>query len=319
MSRRCLVTGAGGFVGAGLVRRLLGSGHAVSALVGPGSDLWRIAEVASELRLLELDLRDAEALRRAVASTRPEWLFHLAAHGGYSWQTDRRRIFETNLGGTINLLEAVSDASVESVLCAGSSSEYGRKDHAPAEAELPEPNSDYAAAKAAATLFAGFVGRERGLPVATLRLYSVFGPFEEPARLVPSLVVHGLRGELPPLVDGAIARDFVYLDDVLDAFLLAAERGVEPGEVFNVGSGVETTIAAAVESARELFGLAQEPDFGSLAARRWDTTSWVADPRRIRARLGWQATASFSEGLARTAAWLEGRPDLWERYGRRAA
>jgi len=312
------VTGAGGFVGAGLVRRLLASGHAVSGLVGPGSDLWRIAEVASELRLLEVDLRDAEALRRAIASARPEWLFHLAAHGGHSWQTDRRRIFETNLAGTINLLEAVGGSAVEAVLCAGSSSEYGRKDHAPSEAELPEPNSDYAAAKAAATLFAGFFGRERAVPVATLRLYSVFGPFEEPARLVPALVVHGLRGALPPLVDGAIARDFVYLDDVLDAFLLAAERGVEPGEVFNVGSGVETTIAAAVESARQLFGLAAEPDFGSMQARAWDTSSWVADPSRIRARLGWQATASFSEGLARTADWLEGRPDLWERYGLRA-
>jgi len=315
VGRRTLVTGAGGFVGAALVRRLLEEGHEVAGLVAPGADLWRLADLSGSLELVELDLREPDGVRRAFASPGPEWVFHLAAHGGYSWQSERRRIFATNLGGTINVLEAAGEVGSEAVLCAGSSSEYGRKDHPPAESELPEPNSNYAVAKAAATLYASFLGRDRGLPVATLRLYSVFGPFEEPGRLVPALVVHGLRGTLPPLVDAATARDFVYLDDAVSAFLLAAETAVTPGEVFNVATGIETTLAAAVEGARALFGLVAEPVFGSMPPRNWDTHSWVGDPSHIAAVLGWSPAVSFQQGLARTAAWLEGRPDLWARYG----
>ena len=193
MGRRALLTGAGGFVGAGLARRLLEDGHALTALVAPGADLWRLDGLAGSVEVVEVDLRVPDGVTRAFVAARPEWVFHLAAHGGYSWQSERRRIFATNLEGTINVLEAAGRACAEAVLCAGSSSEYGRKDHPAAETELPEPNSDYAVAKAAATLFASFLGREEGLPVATLRLYSVFGPFEEPARLVPALVAHGLR------------------------------------------------------------------------------------------------------------------------------
>lgn len=315
MPRRCVVTGGGGFVGAALTRRLVAEGHEVTAWTAPGSDRWRLADLADAPALVEVDLRDADGVSAALAQARPEWVFHLGAHGGYSWQTDRRRIFATNLEGTINVLEAAGRVGAEAVLCAGSSSEYGAKDHAPAESELPEPNSDYAVAKAAATLYASFLGRERGLPVATLRLYSVYGPFEEPARLIPALIVAGRRGELPPLAPASTARDFVYVDDVVDAFLLAARCGVEPGEVLNVGSGAETTLAQAVDALRTLFRIDAEPVFGSLAARDWDTPRWVADPARIGARLGWMATVPFAEGIARTAAWLEGRPDLWSRYG----
>lgn len=315
MARRTLVTGAAGFVGAAVVRRLLEQGHEVVALVRPDSDRWRLVEHVSDIRLIGCDLADGEAVAEALAEARPDWVFHLAAHGGYSWQGDRRRIFAANLTGTINLLEGLAACEPEAVLCAGSSSEYGRKDHASNESEQLEPNSDYAVAKAAATLFASYLGREHGMPVATLRLYSVYGPYEEPARLIPSLVVNGLNGRLPPLVSAATARDFVYLEDAVDAFLLAASRGVTPGAVFNVGSGVETTIAEAAELTREVFAISSEARFGEMTPRGWDTDRWVADPSRIAAELGWRARVSLREGLELTAHWLEHHPELWERYG----
>jgi nucleoside-diphosphate-sugar epimerase len=315
VTRRALVTGAGGFVGAGVTRRLVEQGHEVTALLGPGADLWRLSDLGVSVTPVEVDLREQDAVAQAFRTARPEWVFHLAAHGGYSWQTDRRRIFESNVLGTISVLEGAEAAGSEVVLIAGSSSEYGVKDHAPAESEQLEPNSDYAVAKAAATLLASHLGRERGLPVATLRLYSVFGPFEEPGRFIPTLVVHALRGELPPLVDPSIARDFVYLDDVVDAFLLAAARGVTPGDVFNVGTGVETTIAEAVDAARRTLGVEVAAQWGSMGARDWDTYRWVSDSTRIRSELGWDPAVPFDEGLARTAAWLRSREDLWRRYG----
>jgi nucleoside-diphosphate-sugar epimerase len=193
---------------------------------------------------------------------------------------------------------------VEALVAAGSSSEYGYKDHAPSEDEVLEPNSDYAAAKAHAThLFRLAAGRD-GLPAVVLRLYSVYGPWEEPARFVPTLLEHAARGALPPLVGPDTARDFVHVDDVCEAFVRAAASAPRAaGSVFNVGSGVQTTVREAVEAARRLFGLSAEPAWGTMPRRPWDTACWVADVRRIREALGWESAIPFEEGLRRTAGW----------------
>jgi nucleoside-diphosphate-sugar epimerase len=312
---RALVTGAAGFIGAALSRRLLADGHAVTLLAGPETDLWRVAELRGEAEIVAVDLRDPDAVVAVLGRVRPELVFHLAAHGAYSWQRSLPRMIETNVTGIANLVEAAARSGVRAVVNAGSSSEYGLKDHAPPEHELPEPNSSYAVTKAAATLYCGWVARTRAQAITTLRLYSAYGPWEEPRRLVPTLVAHGLEGRLPPLVDPAIARDFVYVEDILDAFLLAAEHA-QPGggAVYNVGSGAQTTLRELVDAARRVLEIAQEPAWGSFPARHWDTDVWVADPRRIEADLGWRARTSIEEGLTATARWLAERADLAERY-----
>jgi dolichol-phosphate mannosyltransferase len=111
---------------------------------------------------------------------------------------------------------------------------------------------------------------------------------------MPTLVLAGLQRRLPPLVDPRIARDFVYVDDIADAFLRAAELA-EPGAAatFNVGSGVQTTLRELAEVARHVFGIAEAPAWGSLPARHWDTDVWVADPRLIEERLGWRAATTL--------------------------
>src|SRR5439155_23757872 len=123
--------------------------------------------------------------------------------------------------------------------------------------------------------------------ISTLRLYSVYGPFEEPGRLMPTLVLAALEGRLPPLVDQAIARDFVHVEDVVDAYLVAAgEAG--SGEVYNVGTGTQTSLGELVRIAGEVFSFAPEPAWGSMAPRGWDTSTWVADSGQIRAEPGWK-------------------------------
>jgi dolichol-phosphate mannosyltransferase len=290
--RAALVTGAGGFVGANLVRRLLAERARVTALVPPGSDSWRLGSL--DVEVVEADVRESVPGGFDV-------VYHLAAHGAYSWQDDAEAIYETNVRGTENALRAG-----ERVVVAGSSSEYGPKTHGPAEDEPLEPTSAYGAAKAAATRLA----LDRGAVV--LRLYSAYGPWEDPNRLVPTLLARALAGELPPLVSPRVARDFVYVDDVCDAFLRAAQA--EPGRVYNVGSGRQTTVAEVVEAVRKLLGVESEPRWGSMPDRIWDTETWVANPDRIRRELGWQARIGLEQGLARTIEWFRTRAPR-ERYG----
>jgi UDP-glucose 4-epimerase len=297
------VTGAGGFVGANLVRRLVRDGLRTIAIVRPGGDPWRLDDSGAEL--LEVDVEDPAAVRAAVLDLRPRWIFNLAAHGAYSWQTDLERMVRVNVLAVAALREAAAAANTERLVHAGSSSEYGPKDHAPDESEAIMPASDYAATKAAATQLLAQATRDGRPETVVLRLYSVYGPWEEPGRFVPALVAHSLQGLLPPLVDPAVARDFVFVDDVVDAFLRAASGSVPPGAVFNVCSGKQSTIGDVVEAARQTFHLEVEPTWGSMPRRAWDSEVWVGRPDRIEQTLGWMASVSVEEGLERTRAWME--------------
>jgi nucleoside-diphosphate-sugar epimerase len=312
---RALVTGAAGFVGANLVAALAAAGHDVVAWTHPGGETWRLDELDGAAEVEAVELLDSEAIEAGVERARPDWIFHLAAHGAYSWQRDPERIMQTNLVSTVRLLGACRARGFEAFVHAGSSSEYGFQDHAPAESELPEPNSDYAVMKASATLHCRFVAQREDLHIVTLRLYSVYGPWEEPGRLMPTLVARGLEGKLPPLVSPDTPRDFVSVADADRAFLTAAERtDVERGSVFNIGSGRQTTLREVVEVARRELGIEAEPNWGTEPQRDWDAAVWVGDPRKAEAELGWRAEDDLETGFAALADWVRAHPGLWPRY-----
>lgn len=313
---RALVTGAEGFLGANLVRALLVAGYEVTALSRPGGAPWRLQEIVSELRVLELDLRDTDRIEPLLAASAPDWVFHLAAHGAYSWQTDVQQMIAVNIAATAALLAAASDVGVRAFVNVGSSSEYGLKHHPPREDEWLEPNSHYAVTKAAGTHLTALAA-VNGLPAVTLRLYSIYGPWEDPGRLMPALVREAMRGRLPPLVGPDTARDFVYVDDCCRALIEAAQRGARggPSATLNVGSGSQTRLEEVVELTRRVLGVTELPEWATMSQRGWDTNVWVSDPRAAFEHLGWRASTGLDEGLARMAAWLRDRPQLWERYG----
>jgi len=314
--KKVLVTGATGFVGANLARRLVADGHEVHLLVRPDHTEWRLGGLRDRVRVHQVVLADAGAVSTLVDAVKPEWIFHLATHGAYSWETDVPRMVETTVIGTMNLVQACVRRGFEAFVNTGSSSEYGFKDHAPSETEAIDPNSDYAVNKAWATMFCRFTAVRDGLRMCTLRLYSVYGPWEEPRRLMPTLIVRGLRGELPPLVGPDTARDYVYVDDVVDAYLLAATRADQPpGGVYNVGSGVQTTLRQVVEVARRVLAVQAEPAWDSMRGRSWDTSVWVCDNRIIAAALGWRPHTPFEDGFRRMVEWMRHEPAGRQVYG----
>ncbi len=312
--KRALVTGGTGFVGSNLVRRLLKDGHEVVLLVRKGHDPWRLADISRRVSWVEANLEEGGGLRALVSGFKPHWVFHLAAHGAYSWQRDPLAIMRTNVLGTVNLLESCLAAGFEAFVNAGSSSEYGIKTHPAREDEALAPNSPYAVAKAAATWYCSQAARAGGAPITTLRLYSVYGPWEEPRRFIPQLVARGLEGRLPPLANPETARDYVYVDDVCDAFLTVARHAQEPGAVFNVGTGVQTTLRQAVDLARNVLQIDIEPGWGSMPDRSWDAPTWVADVSRLRELVGRRDLIGLEKGLRFTADWMRSQPGLKERY-----
>jgi nucleoside-diphosphate-sugar epimerase len=320
MSKRATVTGASGFVGANLVRGLLEAGHDVHVLLRPGYQAWRLAEILPHLRVDLVDLGNAEKVRAVIASARPDWIFHLAAYGAYADQTDVDQMVATNISATVNLVRACVAVGFEAFINVGSSSEYGFKKHAPSEDEMLEPNSDYAVTKASATLYCRSTAIRLRVPITTLRVYSVYGPYEEPTRLIPTLLIRGLEGRWPPLVDPAVARDFVFTDDVTDACLAAATRsGSSPGAIYNIGTGRQTTLGEVVSVVKDLLAISVEPSWGSMPRRVWDTTSWVADNRRAVAALDWRPDRTLKAGLAATLDWLQQNPDRLRHYRERLA
>ena len=249
------------------------------AVVRPGSRPWRLGPGRRVgVPLHAVDLTDADAVRRLVAAVRPSVVLHLAAHGAYESQSDSARILATNVLGTLHLLEAAAGRGVELFVNAGSSSEYGFKSEPMRESRPPRPEQRIRGRKAAQTHLCGlFARRSPSMAIATLRLFSVYGPWEEPTRLIPTVIRRARAGLPLEMVAPDVARDFVFVGDVLRALLdfdrlrLAAGRGDQPRQ-----RGRDDPRRGR----RGGPGPLRPPvagRLGGMPARRWDTTRWMAD------------------------------------------
>jgi dolichol-phosphate mannosyltransferase len=303
-----LVLGASGFIGANLLRALLPYRDDV---FGTSSRLpaWRLAGIPSK-HVKVTDLLIDSSLDHLLHETQPRTILDCVAYGAYSFETDGDLIYRTNFNFVERLLSRLEKRNLAAYVHAGSSSEYGGRASGPPEDVPLSPNSQYAVSKAAAAQLIYYYGKSLGLPCANLRLYSVYGPLEDSSRLIPALVRAGLEGRYPEFVDPAISRDFIFTEDVVEAFLdvplnLAAE---DFGESFNVGTGHKTTIADCASTAKELFGIAGEPAF-TMKNRNWDVPDWYANIEKIESRIGWHPRTRFLDGLQRTAEWYRSLED----------
>jgi UDP-glucose 4-epimerase len=298
---RVLVTGAGGFCGRAITAALVAGGHDVVATVRPGSVARTLPD--ANVELVECDMTDGQAIARLVARVRPERCVHAAAAGARARCDDLDLLLRTNVGSTVALAESLAGCDATRLVTLGSSSEYGTPLGAMSESAVAAPDDLYGVSKLAAGLAAHAVGRIHDLETMHLRLFSVYGPGEAPGRLVAS-VVRAIAERRPiELTGGRQVRDFVFIDDVVDATLHALFSDTPDAGTFNIGTGIETSIR---ELALTACGLAGADSailrFGALPYRSDERFTWRADTTRTAALLGWRATTTLRTGLSSTLA-----------------
>jgi nucleoside-diphosphate-sugar epimerase len=303
-----LLTGASGFIGANMARFLVQKKYAVHIVVRRTSNLWRLYDIKASLHIHYGDLTDAGWIQKKVASIRPAYIFNFAQYGGYPQEKDGKKTWDTNLLGAVNLLHAAQKAGCKRFVQIGSSSEYGKKNKPMRETDLPEPNGPYGVSKAAATLYSQYLSRESKLPVVVLRMFSIYGPWESPARLIPALSLGHLRNMTVDLAAPEIARDFVYVGDAVQACMLAATKPGINGKIFNICSGKQMTLADVVASANRVTKTPLSVRWGTIKGRSFDTSVWVGDPTQAKKHLGWKATTPFDAGFKKTIDWFKKHP-----------
>ncbi len=305
-----LVTGASGFIGANLFKMLSAVRDDVFTVVLREKS-WRLAEVKDE-RVIAVDLNDYAATKNLINNIAPQTVFDCVAYGAYSFEENVNLIYQTNFQSIVNFVELLARQPFTAYIHAGSSSEYGTNCAAPSEDSVCEPNSPYAVSKVAVASYLRYMGKQRSFPCVNLRLYSVYGPLEDTSRLLPNLLRQALAGKLPPLVDPRTSRDFIHVDDVCAAFIMAAAK-IHPGlygENFNIGTGIKTTIAELADVTQRVFNVAEEPQFGTMEGRTWDLAEWYSDPRKAIEQLGWKPLVKLEDGLRSMALWVAQLTDI---------
>jgi len=304
-----LVLGGSGFIGANLVRALLAHRDDVYGTTST-FDAWRLEDLPERNKIVVDLLVDAD-LESLFAEIAPRTVFNCVSYGGYSFETDFQLIYRTNFNLTTRLLHLMEKRSISCYVHSGSSSEYGDNSSGPEESAPFEPNSDYAVSKVSSAALINYFGRKKRFPCANLRLYSVYGPQEDSSRLIPTVIRHGVAGGYPNFVHPDISRDFIYIDDVVEAFVATALnlREEDYGASFNIGSGCKTTIADIAATARDLFGIGHDPQFSSMPDRIWDVSDWFANPGKAARRLDWRPRTSLRDGLGKMVAWYRSLPD----------
>ena len=300
-----LITGTSGFVGSNLLRFFVSKNIKVNIILRKKSNIWRIKDIINEAKIFYVDLREKEKLSKIIQKIKPKSIFHMAAYGAYSYQDQVKLIKSSILDSTMNLVNECKKFKFNVFINTGSNSEYGFRKEKMNENDLVRPNSDYAFFKAASTLFCQQESIINRLPIITVRPFHVYGPYEEPTRLIPTLIRNLLKNKDSRLVSPDIVRDFIYVDDAINLYLKIASKPSVKGDIFNIGTGKQRTIKEIYLNLNNLLNCKIKPKWNSMKRRRWDQKIWKADMSKVKKKFNWRPKHNLKQGLTKTISWYK--------------
>ncbi len=280
--KKILITGANGFVGASLVRDFV-KNYEVDIIVRK-NNIWRISDIISDVKnVFNADISDRALVHQIIQKSQPELLLHLSTFGGTVGQLDHTKLIETNLRGTINLLDACVSLGVKRFINTGSSSEYGIKNCPMKESDICHPDNLYGITKLAATNYCSMIGSQKGYDVCTLRLFSPYGPMEDPSRLYPTIINALENNESPSLSNPAYVRDFISINKVIQIYKFFCEGVFSQGDIYNVASGKQQTIEAFYGYIAKQMGQSHlKPCWTYSKGRGNEPLFWEADVSKLK-------------------------------------
>lgn len=310
--RPVLVTGAGGFIGSHLTEELVRRGARVRAflhyrVMGERASLeWSPPEILDEIEFVSGDLRDVETVARAVKGS--DRVFHLGALIGipYSYRSPRD-VVETNVTGTLNVLQACREAEVGQLVHTSTSEVYGTARTVPIREDHPlQGQSPYAATKIGADHLVESFSRSFGVPAVIVRPFNTYGPRQSARAIIPTVISQALAGDTLRLGSLDPTRDFNFVGDTANGFIDVAASGTANAEVFNLGTGQEISIGDLVEMVSQILEkpLQVEQDPQRVRPAASEVERLIADASKARERCGWEPHVSLEEGLRRTIDWI---------------
>lgn len=307
---KVLITGAHGFIGSHLTRRLIERNCEVAIIRRKTSNLWRIKDLIGKLTMYDVDLRDIEGVVKAVVDFKPEIIYHLATYYAVDHKMEEVSLMiNTNVLGTINLLEAARETGLKLFVNTSSCFVYKLSEEKLKEEAQLSPLNLYALTKIQAEQACTFYTQRYGLKAITFRLFPPYGPADHERRLIPFVIRSFLKKEPPKLTSGRQRWDFVYVEGIAEAYvrLLNSLDLPENHKVFNIGAGKAPSIREVVLQIKEIMGVDLEPLWGVTPHRKNEVWFICADISKTKAFLGWQPK-TLREGLELTVEWYKSDP-----------
>jgi nucleoside-diphosphate-sugar epimerase len=295
------VTGGTGLIGSALCRRLVTQGNAVTVLTRPGSSHRRLAAVADRISIAEADLGDLRQVAALMTRVQPEVVFHLACSIFNPPILTNAEHFDVNVRGMLCLLEALRGTACRFVYT-GSAAEYPPGSHR-TEDIRPGPVNVYGTMKACASLLLDRYARIYDLQAVRAVLFTVYGPWEAPHRLVPSTILAAMDGRNVCLNNGAVQRDMLFLDDAIEGLCRLATADLAPGTAVNLCSGAGLTVRRVAEDILRLMNSPVAIDERPEQTRPDEIMIVSGDNRRAMALLEWEPAWGLEAGLRECIAW----------------
>ena len=320
-NKKVLVTGAAGFIASHLTEMLLQKGAKVTAFVkyNSTSSIGWLEEISDKenLTIIHGDVRDPFQINSAVKDI--DIIFHLAALIGipYSYAAPQSYV-ETNLLGTMNILEAAKSHKTSKIILTSTSEVYGTAITVPIKEDHPlQAQSPYSATKIAADMMGKAYACSFGLPVTIVRPFNTFGPRQSLRAVIPTIITQALKGKIIKLGDTKPVRDFNYVLNTCEGFIAAALNGNSNAEIYNLASCEEHTIGETAQLIADIMGAKLEIQHDSLRDRPADSEVMrlLGDYSKAEKELGWKPHYSFKEGLTQTINWFEKNIDKYKDIG----